>query len=59
MLNLIERLVFRYEFARSLREHIEGLTWRKAFTYADGPIPQDGDPIEAAQDTLAKMRRRY
>lgn len=57
MWNLIERMVFRYEFARHLRRHIEGLTWRKALSYQCDPSA--GDPIEAAGAALARMRYRY
>jgi hypothetical protein len=56
MLKLLEGLLFHYEFARYLRQNIEGLTWRKAWSYHSPS--GDIDPIEAAQAELSKMRRR-
>jgi hypothetical protein len=52
-----EAFVFHYEFARHLRQNIEGLTWRKAWSY-HVPKESHDDPIEAAQAELSKMRRR-
>jgi hypothetical protein len=58
MMKFLENLVFHYEFARHLRQNIDGLTWRKAWGHYC-PRGVDMDPIEAAQAHLSKLRRRY
>jgi hypothetical protein len=56
--NWLELLVWRHEFARYMRQDIAGVTWGKALSYHTDPAQEKGDPIEAAQRELAKMRSR-